>query len=509
MAARQVERFLCPVCGLLLGPWPRGITLHAQNHAISSQDLFNLVKKIIEPPKCVCKPSCWQLVTWHGWVDGYDTYAKGHYDDKVRSQNTIEQLKKEHWSRGQTKETNETLERMSKKISTSLKVGFANGEIKHWAAGLTKANHPSLASRSEKMKGKKLHFYDAEKLTSLLKTKLEDRFTLLTTDKMLFERDSNKDCLVQIQCTRCLKTSELTAYNVVRKVQQLCASCDRWSSTFETEIGDFIESLGFKVIRRSLVDGYEIDIIVKDKMLGIECNGLYWHSVAVQPNKNHHQNKTDACNLAGLKLIHVFEDEWRDKRQIIEGMIKSRLGLNSRIFARKCMLKVLDVHARREFFTKNHIDGDVKSTVCFGLMIGNTVVAALSLRRPRANDHDVIEIARFASLPGFTVSGGLSKLLAHAVRWIHTNAGANRLLTYVDTRYGDGHAYESVGFKLDHLTSLRFWWTDKTHRYDRMVFRAHNGTSEAQIAKQNKVFRIYGCVNKAYYLKVGGSPIHS
>ena len=41
-----------------------------------------------------------------------------------------------------------------------------------------------------------------------------------------------------------------------------------------------------------------------------------------------------------MDLIHVFEDDWLYKKEIVKSMIASRLGIyKEKIFARKCQIK--------------------------------------------------------------------------------------------------------------------------------------------------------------------------
>lgn len=498
---KEHKRFPCPKCGELLGPWSRGITFHAKNvHNLTLQQLWLLKNNLVAPPLCCCKPTCVEPTSWHSWADGFNTFALGHYDPNVRGQNTKKQLAKHHWARGQSKKTNEILRCAGEKISRSLSAGFDSERIKHWAAGHTKETHPSVASHAELMLGKKHHFYDLDTLKRLLLQRLDTRFELITSNDELAIRASNKTCQIQVRCLRCEKSINISAYNVIRKTQQWCDNCDRWSSNFETEVGDFIESLGSQILRRSRVDGREIDVMVPAAKFGIECNGLYWHSDAVQQDKNHHQDKTDACIRSGIRLFHLFEDEWRDRREIVKSMIRSRLGLSERIYARRCTLRDLSTHERRAFFRANHIDSDTRAKFSCGLFHEGMLVAAISLRSPMTvGRNDRLEVARFAVAINKNVVGGLGRLVKRAKAYANEKQ-VKTLFSYVDMRYGDGHAYESVGFKLERMTAIRFWWTDRIIRYDRTAFKAKPGTPEKLVARANQVNRIYGCSNKVYVL---------
>ena len=69
---------------------------------------------------------------------------------------------------------------------------------------------------------------------------------------------------------------------------------------------------------RNILDGREIDVLIPDFKIGIELNGLFYHSEEVlsgrvdDPRK-YHLNKTLAAKEKGITLIHVFESEWLDE----------------------------------------------------------------------------------------------------------------------------------------------------------------------------------------------------
>jgi hypothetical protein len=102
-----------------------------------------------------------------------------------------------------------------------------------------------------------------------------------------------------------------------------------WTSKGEIEIKEFIESLGFEIYKgknRKLLEGKEIDLIIPQLKIGIEYNGLYFHTEDMGKNSIYHLNKTLACNQLGYKLIHIFEDEWMTKKELIKCKIKHILG---------------------------------------------------------------------------------------------------------------------------------------------------------------------------------------
>lgn len=109
----------------------------------------------------------------------------------------------------------------------------------------------------------------------------------------------------------------------------------------EKEIYNFINSLNVESIEndKTLLNGLEIDILLPKHKLGIEYNGLYWHSEQFK-DKNYHINKTKLCEENGYRLIQIFEDEWNDKKEIVKSRLINIIGLTkNKIYGRKCIIK--------------------------------------------------------------------------------------------------------------------------------------------------------------------------
>ena len=53
----------------------------------------------------------------------------------------------------------------------------------------------------------------------------------------------------------------------------------------------------------------ELDIYIPQFKLGIEYNGLFWHSTKHISDINYHLNKSIVCRQKGIRLIHIYEFE--------------------------------------------------------------------------------------------------------------------------------------------------------------------------------------------------------
>ena len=92
----------------------------------------------------------------------------------------------------------------------------------------------------------------------------------------------------------------------------------------EKEIATYIKSLGESNVLtndRTALNGNELDIFIPNKNIAVEFDGIYWHSEIVKDN-DYHINKTITCEKRGIRLIHIFEDEWLEHADIIKSMLK-------------------------------------------------------------------------------------------------------------------------------------------------------------------------------------------
>lgn len=323
---------------------------------------------------------------------------------------------------------------------------------------------------------------------------------------ILFEKEDYVGCR-QFLPFKCLKHNKVFAssvFNVQTDFHQ-CSLCKRVGiSKKEKEVVSFINSVMSEFLMensRIIIPPKELDIYIPNKKLAIEFNGLFWHSDKFQHNnKNLIYNKFVECNKKNIHLLQIYEDEWRDKKHIWESIIKNHLGLSSRLFARKCEIRE-DIKEEKNFINDNHLQGYVSSLKSFGLCYNGEIVCLLSFRKPLKYKPNYIEISRFCSKKNYTVVGGFSKLLKHAINWITLN-NYSKIITYSDCRLSKGNVYENNGFVFVKHTGLDYFYTDTIDRYHRFKFRAKNDKTEKEIAEINNVYKIYGAGHYLWELKL-------
>lgn len=494
------------------------------------------------------------------FIKGHNANIYSVYDEKIAkeiSEKRAEKLRgKKGWSAGLTKETDQRIANIATATATGRRLAFAEKKIAIWSKGLTKDNderllHVSTVLKQKFQNGTKTQWSSGltEDVDQRLKTRNDNlrlKYTNgnLTTwnkgktkviDERIKKTWENRDPSMEYQHIRWTheeieKQLETNINISLEKIQNYrndrspaltirCRNCN-WSavvsllfaksdrcpychpncSNGQREISDWITSLGFFVGNnvRGIIGRQELDIYVPAKMLAIEFNGLYYHNEAAGKDQHYHQTKTDKSLKLGIQLFHVFEDEWLLKRDIVKSMIRNKLGITKeRIYARKCSIIELDNITKKTFFEENHIDGDTQSIVTFGLTYNNSIIAALSLRRPFHKIYNnCLEVGRFCSLKDTTVVGGLSKLTAIAKAYAKQQ-NINRIISYVDTRFGTGNGWKQSGWCVFQKTKERFWWTDKRQRFNRFKFKADktNNISEFDVATKANVVKIWGCCN--------------
>lgn len=289
-----------------------------------------------------------------------------------------------------------------------------------------------------------------------------------------------------------------------------CPVCGNNMSIGEAEISDFIKSLGFSVHEkdRSVLDGDEIDILIPEKGIGIEYDGLYWHSDEYK-SPEYHLGKTVRCLEKGIRLIHVFEDEWNCKKDIVKSMLKSVLGVTDRkIYARKCEIRPIDSKEKSLFLNENHIQGNVSSKINLGLFYDGELVAAMCFGEKRVNlgarnkTDGEYELLRFCNRLDTTVVGGASRLLNHFINEFQPS----RIISYCDRRWSSGNMYEKLGFVKSHESRPNYFYIQGNNRKNRFKYRKSElvkegfdrNKSESEIMKERGIHRIYDCGTMVY-----------
>jgi hypothetical protein len=254
---------------------------------------------------------------------------------------------------------------------------------------------------------------------------------------------------------------------------------------------------------RNILQGLELDIYIPEHKLAIEVNGLYWHS-DVFKDKNYHIKKTKLAEEAGVRLIHLFESEIVYKKELVLKRLRHILNqTKSKVYARDCVVKIIDSSTSEIFMVNNHIQGHSVASVRLGLYNkDNQLVAVMTFAKPRFSTSYEWELVRYATSK--VVVGGASKLFSYFKK----NFDPSSVITYSDIRWNTGSMYEKLGFELSHISAPNYFYFKGRRLESRYKYQKHKlkdaipnfdpDLTEYENMINNGYNRIYDCGNKVY-----------
>jgi hypothetical protein len=302
-----------------------------------------------------------------------------------------------------------------------------------------------------------------------------------------------------------------------RNKQETCIGCNpigSGSSGLEKNIKDFLISLNINNIifnDTKILNGKEIDIYLPDYNIGIEFNGVYWHSDLFKTN-DYHLNKTKLANDKGIKLIHIFEDEWVYKQEIVKSRLLNLLKKTpNKVYARKCIIKEITNNECKEFLINNHIQGNVYSRYKVGLFFNDELVSLMTFGGVRTimsgkNTLPGYELSRFCNKLNTNVIGSASKLYKYFIE----KYKPNRIISYADARWSglnpENTLYVTLGFTYKHTSKPNYWYVKNELRYHRSNFTKQSlikkgfdlNKTEKEIMSERNYNRIYDCGHLVY-----------
>lgn len=284
----------------------------------------------------------------------------------------------------------------------------------------------------------------------------------------------------------------------------------------QKEVKDYIEKLTspLKVLMncRDIISPLELDIFIPEKKFAIEFNGSYWHSEAILDHKEakkKHIIKTRLCKEKGIRLFHIFENTWDNRKDQILGFLKSALNLNTnKIFGRKCLI---EEDRGDNLCEQYHIQGKPNSFMkTFDLIYNGDWVGSMVFGKHHRQNlvGNPVVLSRLVFKENTTIIGGTSKLFNRAKKWAK-DAGYDRILSWSDNSWTEGNIYKVLGFCLDEeFSEDYFYWDSKNNKYLSKQSQKKSATgcpkeiTERDWCFNNGLFRIYDCGKIRWSIKL-------
>lgn len=276
----------------------------------------------------------------------------------------------------------------------------------------------------------------------------------------------------------------------------------------QLEVAEFLKAhtrvvVGHKIGRK------ELDIYLPECGLAVEYHGLIWHSSLYQKDVTRDYKKHQLAAEAGIRVIHIYADEWEFKKQQVSNLLAAAIGVpRPAIYARATVINLVSPSIASRFYSQNHIQGPV-SGECqdYGLLYDGEFVAMMSfsrvvsIRGSHARPGE-FELRRYAT--SRLVVGGASRLMAAFMR---DNADCCYLISYSDNRLYSGDMYKKLGFRLDHVSKPSYSYVTPNIRHGRIPkarfkrsslltmpgFRFDPSLSERANCEANGFYQVHDC----------------
>lgn len=283
-------------------------------------------------------------------------------------------------------------------------------------------------------------------------------------------------------------------------------------STINSKFADKLNNVGINFTQEYRLGFKNYDFYIPSANTLIEIDPSYTHSIIGNHwNKNglpenYHLEKTKVALEAGIKCIHIFD--WDDWDKVLQ-LIKPRQS----IYARQCKIWKIFPQETNTFLNSYHIQGSCKGqSISLGLVKDDKLLMVMTFGTPRYNSNYSAEILRFATLPGYRVIGGASRLFKYFIDTYEVSS----IISYCDLAKFEGSVYEKIGMTYDKYTQPQEIWSKEDKKITANLLRQRGfdqlfgtnfgkGVSNDMLMLEHGWLPVYDCGQAVYTY---GDKIH-
>ena len=200
--------------------------------------------------------------------------------------------------------------------------------------------------------------------------------------------------------------------------------------------------------------------------------------INVPYNRSYYLNQLNQSIENGKQTIFVFEDEWRNNKQLIKAKLRHYDSVSevSKVHARQCIIKECTNDEKSQLLNDNHVQGNDYAQLSYGAYYNNQLIAVMTFTSPRValgqkdktkSNEGRWELSRFCTDVNYRIPGIASKLLKHFQR----NNYWREIYSYADKRWSIGNMYHQLGFELVANNPPSYWYVIDGVRKHRWNYR--------------------------------------
>lgn len=180
------------------------------------------------------------------------------------------------------------------------------------------------------------------------------------------------------------------------------------------------------------------------------------------------QNSTRQQSHPDLQTLHIDVDLLQSSKNKIINRVKGMLGLGERIFARDTVVARIDKRAAMDFQQEHHLQVALPGKYRYGLfhqgdLVSIAIFSGGRQMREEAEGYRSFELLRFCHKSGYSVVGGVSKLIRKFVQEFQPSD----IMTYADLDWCQHSSLEKIGFvPLSTKGPQTFWIEGGVRSYD-------------------------------------------
>ena len=230
-----------------------------------------------------------------------------------------------------------------------------------------------------------------------------------------------------------------------------CPICGNSISKCEDEIYyflcGFIPKEEISKRNRNVLNGYEIDIYIPKYKIGIEYNGLRWHSSKFKKDNNYHLKKLEQCEERGITLIQIFEDEYLYHKAAVLALIKSIIPNANK---HTILSKQITTEQAKDFLPKYSLDENKRTSAYIGCFECNNLIGVASFKC-------INKEKRLWKVIGVVSNGNIDRdtVIQHTIKTFLEQFTPKEIKVKLDRRFGynvTNNIFVDIGFKLSSIT---------------------------------------------------------